>query len=140
MDRVELDRDGRVVVVDLKTMKTAPSGPAILEHVQLGLYQYAVREGALADHAQSTDLAVPGGAELVQLRIDKGGMPQVQTQPALAEPEDGSGLPWIDGVLADAVDRLDRADFTPDPVSGNCGFCAFRTSCPTQDAGREVVE
>jgi superfamily I DNA/RNA helicase/RecB family exonuclease len=140
MDRVELDRDGRVVVVDLKTMKTAPSGPAIVEHVQLGLYQYAVREGALADHPQTPDVAVPGGAELVQLRIDKGGMPQVQPQPALVEPEDGSGLPWIDGVLADAVDRLDRADFTPDPVSGNCGFCAFRTSCPTQDAGREVVE
>lgn len=140
MDRVELDRDGRVVVVDLKTMKKAPSGPAIAEHVQLGLYQYAIREGALAGDLQVGPHAVPGGAELVQLRIDKAGLPQVQPQEPLVEPGPDAGLPWIDLVLTEAVDRLDRGDFAPDPVAGNCSFCAFGTSCPTQDAGREVVE
>jgi ATP-dependent exoDNAse (exonuclease V) beta subunit len=45
-DRLELDADGRIVVVDLKTAKAAPSGPAVQRHVQLGVYQYAVDHGA----------------------------------------------------------------------------------------------
>jgi len=41
-DRLELDADGRVVVVDLKTGKTTPTQADIAEHPQLGLYQLAV--------------------------------------------------------------------------------------------------
>ena len=48
-DRLELDADGRVVVVDLKTNKAAPTGPGVAKHVQLGVYQYAVDHGALDD-------------------------------------------------------------------------------------------
>src|SRR5699024_2747074 len=39
MDRVELDADGQVVVIDLKTSKTAPSNADVVEHPQLGMYQ-----------------------------------------------------------------------------------------------------
>ena len=46
-DRVELDHDGRVVVVDLKTGRSAPSQTSVQSHLQLGLYQYAVDRGAL---------------------------------------------------------------------------------------------
>ena len=49
MDRVEVDRDGLVHVIDLKTGKNPPSGPKVAEHPQLGVYQVAVREGAVAD-------------------------------------------------------------------------------------------
>ena len=50
MDRVELDSDGRVHVVDLKTGKTAPGKKDLEQHAQLGTYQLAVREGALDEH------------------------------------------------------------------------------------------
>ena len=46
-DRLELDADGRVVVVDLKTTKDKPTGPQLQRHVQLGVYQYAVDHGAV---------------------------------------------------------------------------------------------
>ncbi len=45
-DRVELDAEGAVVVVDLKTSKYKPTGPEVQRHVQLGVYQYAVDAGA----------------------------------------------------------------------------------------------
>ncbi len=84
-DRLELDADGRVVVVDLKTSKARPSGPEVQRHVQLGVYQYAVDHGAvdplLGDrvpdgHGES------GGAELVQLGLPEGDVALVQRQPA----------------------------------------------------------
>jgi RecB family exonuclease len=139
MDRVEADRDGRIVVVDLKTMKSAPTGPEVAAHVQLGIYQLAVREGALAGPDDNADGAapVPGGAELVQLRLDNGtGRPKVQQQPALP---DDDGRTWIDQVLADGVARLDREDFAPDPVGGGCRYCAFHALCPAKDEGRNVL-
>ena len=45
-DRLEIDADGDVVVVDLKTARQAPSSPAVAGDRQLGLYQYAVEQGA----------------------------------------------------------------------------------------------
>jgi hypothetical protein len=60
----------------------------------------------------------------------------VQTQPPL--PVEGAPT-WIDTVLADGVDRLDREDFAPDPVGGGCRYCAFRSVCPAQDEGRELL-
>ena len=69
-DRLELDADGSVVVVDLKTSKYAPSGPAVQRHVQLGVYQYAVEAGAVdALLPEGHPGARSGGAELVQLGL-----------------------------------------------------------------------
>ena len=55
-DRLELDEDGRVVVVDLKTGKYQPDRPEVERHPQLGLYQLAVDHGAADDagRARST--------------------------------------------------------------------------------------
>ena len=50
-DRLELDAQGRVVVVDLKTGKGTPTQAEIAEHPQLGLYQLAVENGAIEDTA-----------------------------------------------------------------------------------------
>ena len=69
MDRVEIDADGQVLVVDLKTSKTPPTAGKVAEHVQLGVYQTAVQQGAVEGRS------VSGGAELVQLRNDAKGLP-----------------------------------------------------------------
>ena len=74
-DRLELDDDGRVVVVDLKTGKYPPTDKALPSNPQLGLYQLAVDHGAV-DDLVAGDGPASGGAELVQLRKDVGGAAQ----------------------------------------------------------------
>ncbi len=136
MDRVEVDRDGLVHVVDLKTSKNAPSGPKVAEHPQLGVYQVAVREGAVSD-LDGLDAAVSGGAELVQLRAgSKDGHPKVQSQPPLAVHDDGTTD--VDRQLAGAVRTMTAEEFPPTPGDA-CSYCQFKASCPARDEGRQVV-
>jgi superfamily I DNA/RNA helicase/RecB family exonuclease len=131
MDRVEIDDDGAVHVVDLKTSKTTPSPKQIAEHVQLGVYQLAVEAGAIPGRAES------GGAELVQLKHgDRDGLPKVQPQGPLELEE--SGFTWIEEVVRRGVGRMVTESFPP-TLNQYCKMCAFRSSCPAQDEGRQVV-
>ena len=136
MDRVELDRDGRVHVVDLKTGKGLVGRDELASHAQLGTYQLAVREGAL--DAQLPDRPPVGGAELVMLRQDGAadgplGGPKVNAQFAL-EPAPS----WVETLLDTAVRRVLGESFPPTPQE-HCGRCPFRTCCPAQPEGRQVV-
>jgi hypothetical protein len=159
IDRVELDADGRVHVVDFKTGRSAPSTREVAAHAQLGSYQLAVRSGALDDAVAAAAAlppgpddvprprAVPGGAELVHLRRDVGAAstgpraagepprrPEVQPQEAL--PADGKT--WMDDLVLDAVRRISTESFPPTPSDG-CATCAFRRACPAHDDGRQVI-
>jgi superfamily I DNA/RNA helicase/RecB family exonuclease len=130
-DRVELDADGRVVVVDLKTQKSAPTGPGVQRHVQLGVYQYAVDHGAV-DRLAPEGHAVSGGAELVQLGLPEGDAAVVQRQPAFADdsPERAS--------LRAAMERassLVRQETFPAVAGDHCRDCDFKPLCPIQGAG-----
>ncbi|MFZ0324187.1 MAG: ATP-dependent DNA helicase [Actinomycetes bacterium] len=136
IDRLELDDDGRVHVVDYKTGRSKPTNTAVGEHVQLGVYQYAVTHGAF-DHLGVP--AVAGGAELVQLRHDaarKAGGPYVQPQEPLGVDDDGRT--FVDTLLQDAVESIDAELFAPKP-GDVCSTCPFTIVCPTQSAGRQVV-
>ena len=55
IDRVELDADGRVWVVDFKTTKTPRTQDRVDNDPQLAVYQMAVRAGALGE--------LPGAAD-----------------------------------------------------------------------------
>jgi RecB family exonuclease len=136
MDRVEVDVDGLVHVVDLKTSKNTPSPGKVAEHVQLGVYQTAVGAGAVQGQLDS------GGAELVQLRHDaKGGAggPLVQSQsPITADDPAAPDSTWMSRVLDASVTRLVREDFSPRPNEW-CRFCEFHSVCPARDEGRQVV-
>ncbi len=127
-DRLELDEDGRVVVVDLKTGKYAPSGPEVQRHSQLGLYQLAVDAGA-ADTAAGRP-ARAGGAELVQLRHGDD-QPKVQAQ--TAHPDDGSS-PLVTDQLAQAARTLRSEEFAARP-GAHCDRCAFTAICPDKASG-----
>jgi RecB family exonuclease len=143
MDRVEVDDDGRVHVVDFKTGRSCPTMAQVDVSPQLGAYQLAVRHGAV--DALTEQPVQVGGAELVQLRNTetrtKGveavdGLPKVQAQkPADARP-DGS-LP-IERQLAEAVRALRLEDFsaTRGPA---CRTCDFIRICPAQPQGRTVL-
>ncbi|HET8559479.1 MAG TPA: ATP-dependent DNA helicase [Marmoricola sp.] len=129
-DRLEVDDDGRVVVVDLKTGKYPPTDKSLAENPQLGLYQYAVDHGA-ADRLLDAPGA-SGGAELWQLRKESGGRLKVQGQPP-HEP-DGEEPLVVETQLMQAARALREERFDARPGSW-CERCAFRRFCPAKTAG-----
>ncbi len=62
IDRIEHTTDGAVVIVDLKTGSTVPTGAELAGHAQLGLYQLAAEHGGLENLPKEAE---PGGAKLV---------------------------------------------------------------------------
>ncbi len=136
-DRLELDENGHVVVIDLKTSKYPPTGKELPEHPQLGLYQYAVAHGAVDDlvagHTEPPEDAVrPGGAELVQLRAEVRGGAKVQKQEP-QEPDADGHLP-VERQLMEAA-RVVRSENFPARAGGHCDHCSFHAICPVKGAG-----
>ncbi|MCW2819182.1 MAG: ATP-dependent helicase [Marmoricola sp.] len=129
-DRLELDEDGRVVVVDLKTGKYAPTDASLAENPQLGLYQHAVDHGALDSVAGTA--VTSGGAELWQLRKDVRGRLKVQAQPP-QEP-DGTGVLPVQLQLTQAAAALRQESFPAQP-SSRCDRCQFVPLCPAHVSG-----
>ncbi|WP_460852968.1 ATP-dependent helicase [Nocardioides montaniterrae] len=128
-DRLEIDADGRIVVVDLKTSKNPPYDKDLPQDPQLGLYQLAAEQGAFADLLPEGAVGGAGGAELWQLRKSAYGRLKVQRQDPLAPAEDGEERP-IEARMRQAAELL-RAEVFPtkyDP--SGCKFCAFRVQCP----------
>ncbi len=132
MDRVELDAEGRAVVVDLKTGKTPPTEAALRRDAQLGVYQLAVAVGA-ADEAAGSQVQ-PGGAELVQLRKELARGIKVQHQP----PDSPEAPLAASAQVAAAVDVL-RSERFAARVGPGCGRCEFQPVCPAQPAGQTLL-
>jgi ATP-dependent exoDNAse (exonuclease V) beta subunit len=126
-DRLELDADGRVVVVDLKTGKYPATD--LPRHPQLGLYQLAVDHGAVTDVAGD---ARSGGAELWQLRQESRTGLKVQEQAPQQPGADGRAP--VEEQLAAAVAAIRAERFEARP-GGHCERCSFRALCPTQVSG-----
>jgi RecB family exonuclease len=130
-DRLELDADGRVVVIDLKTTKYPPTEKQMAAYPQLGLYQHAVDNGAVDDLLDGP--ARSGGAELVQLRKEgRGGGAKIQEQPP--QPPDENGHTEVQKQLMKAV-AVVRSESFPAQAGDHCTRCAFTAICPVKGAG-----
>ncbi|MGE5827944.1 MAG: RecB family exonuclease, partial [Micromonosporaceae bacterium] len=129
VDRLELDADGRLVVVDLKTGASVPSMEDVAVHPQLAAYQLAVREGAFAEGS------VPGGAEIVALG-NGGKTASVRAQVPLAEADDPE---WAARLVRGAAAAMAAATFDA-VVNKTCAHCPVRTSCPVSGQGRQVTQ
>ncbi len=133
-DRLELDEQGRVWVIDLKTSKYPPTDRDLPANPQLGLYQHAVRHGAVDELV--ADLtgapAVPGGAELVQLR--KALTSGVKTQRQEPQQPDADGRLPIEVQLVRAAEVVRSEAFEATPGK-HCDHCGFHAVCPTKAAG-----
>ncbi|SFD97572.1 ATP-dependent helicase [Blastococcus tunisiensis] len=128
VDRLERDAEGRLVVVDLKTGKTAAKNTE--EHGQLAAYQVAVAAGAFGDHG-----AVPGGAALLQ--VGTGAKAKEQHQEPL--PADVPvGETWAGELLAQVGEGMGAATFEV-RTGSHCARCPARRSCPLQEPGRQVT-
>ncbi|MFG1950171.1 ATP-dependent helicase [Micromonospora sp. NPDC048830] len=131
VDRLEVDADGRLVVVDLKTGRsTAVTEPEVAEHPQLGAYQAAVEAGAFTEFGEES-----GGAALVQLGTAAKDAKE-QSQPAAGQgPEAG----WATALVRRTADTMAAATFAA-VANSKCRVCPVRTSCPVSGQGRQVVE
>jgi superfamily I DNA/RNA helicase/RecB family exonuclease len=129
VDRLEQDSEGRLVIVDLKTGKSAPAKAEVQRHAQLGVYQVAVEEGGFTQGP-----AESGGAILAQLGKNDAAKVSIQQQPALAQDEDPR---WARNLLADVADGM-AGDAFAAKSNGMCRMCALRRSCPLQTEGRTV--
>jgi ATP-dependent exoDNAse (exonuclease V) beta subunit len=128
VDRLERDREGRLVVVDLKTGKTPAKNTE--EHGQLAAYQVAVTAGAFADHG-----TVPGGAALLQ--VGTGAKAKEQHQEPL--PADVPlGETWAGELVAQVGAGMGAATFEV-RTGSHCSRCPARRSCPLQEPGRQVT-
>lgn len=130
VDRLEIDEDGRLVVIDLKTGKTtAVSSADLEEHAQLAGYQTAVQAGAFGDYGDES-----GGAALVQLGPGKEAREQMQLPLAdAADPE------WAQAMVRRTAETMAAATFSA-VANSRCRVCPVRTSCPISGKGRQVVE
>ena len=150
-DRVERDPDGRIMIVDFKTSKNAPTAADVALHDQLGVYQLAVQQGAFV--AVAGEGARPAGAELVYLRLPDGdsGYPKTFQQASLddvpfpvkplgraGDDSSAAQLTWVHRRLAEAANII-RREHHDARIGPACRYCPFRTSCPAQPTGQQVV-
>ena len=128
IDRLERDREGRLVVVDLKTGKSNARNTE--EHGQLAAYQVAIAAGGFVEHG-----TVPGGAALLQ--VGSGAKAKEQHQDPLP-----AGVPveetWAGELVAQVGAGMGAATFEV-RTGSHCQRCPARRSCPLQEPGRQVT-
>ena len=131
VDRLERDRHGRPVIVDVKTSKVPVTKEAAQGHPQLAVYQLAAACGAFAEHGLSTE---PGGACIVAVSARNAASVQRDQgpldPPAMAR--------WYD-VVHEAVRRTAGPDFFA-VDNGDCARCPSKIACPLHDSGRQVTQ
>jgi superfamily I DNA/RNA helicase/RecB family exonuclease len=133
VDRLEVDEQGRPVVVDIKTGKTPVSKDDAEQHPQLAVYQLATQLGAFEELGLSQD---PGGARLLYVsKEDKktGAAERIQA-PLDAE----SAQTWL-ATVQEAAASCVGPEYTA-TESPECPRCPARTCCPLRESGRQVGE
>lgn len=131
-DRIEIDDEKKVFIVDLKTGKSAQTQKSMPDNKQLAAYQLAVVDSGFSDEVMAklkdTDL---GGAELIYPGTDSKSI-TVRTQDPVE----------VD-LIRDEINKVAEAMQGPTliaQVNSNCRTCGVALLCPMQSIGRSVVE
>jgi superfamily I DNA/RNA helicase/RecB family exonuclease len=130
VDRLEVEADGSLFIIDFKTGNTAISKEDAKKNLQLASYQLGVAEGGFTDGGliNSTKSA---GAELVYLGTSSAGA-SVRQQYAIDLEETKATIETIG-------EGMGAATFFA-TVNKRCKGCPVRKSCPVQSDGRAVIE
>lgn len=126
IDRVDVDPDGDLHVVDYKTNRKAKSRADVAASLQLGIYALATEHlyGSLP-RTVALDFVVPG----LVVRVDR----------------DELDLAAVPRIVAEAAAAIRAGAAEPNP-NRLCDWCDFRAICPAWDGegddvlGRAVVE
>ncbi|MFI9386189.1 ATP-dependent helicase [Kutzneria sp. NPDC052558] len=133
VDRLEVDDQGRPVVVDIKTGKQPVSRDDAQEHPQLAVYQLATQLGAFEELGLGED---PGGARL--LYVSKEDKKTGATERVQAPLDPDSSKVWL-ATVQEAASSCVGPEYTA-RESPDCPRCPARTSCPLHESGRQVGE
>ncbi|WP_188043118.1 ATP-dependent helicase [Changpingibacter yushuensis] len=124
LDRVSSTSDG-LRVADFKTSKVLVNKQKAPDHIQLQLYQWALRQVAPDSPSQ--------GAELVYVAVrDTKGYPTLREQ----APLDADSSQRAVRRIRSAADLLRRDQLPAQPDEGICRNCQFAIVCPAMSAGR----
>jgi RecB family exonuclease len=125
VDRLEVEADGSLFIIDFKTGNTAISKEDAKKNLQLASYQLGVAEGGFSDGSKSS------GAELVYLGTSSAGA-SIRQQYAIDLEETKATIETIG-------EGMGAATFFA-TVNKRCKGCPVRKSCPVQSDGRAVIE
>ena len=125
VDRLEVEADGSLFIIDFKTGGTAISLKDAKENLQLASYQVGIAEGGFAQGN------VSAGAELVYLGTSTAG--------ATLRPQHVIDVEATKEKLNEIADGMGAATFFA-TVNKRCKGCPVRKSCPVQNDGRTVIE
>ena len=125
VDRLEVEADGSLFIVDFKTGITAISKEDAKKNLQLASYQLGVAEGGFIEGSKSA------GAELVYLGTISTG--------ATMRPQYAIDLEETRATIETIGEGMGAATFFA-TVNKRCKGCPVRKSCPVQSDGRAVIE
>jgi len=124
VDRLEVEADGSLFIVDFKTGGTAISVKDAKANLQLASYQLGIAEGGF------TQGVISAGAELVYLGTSTAG--------ATIRSQHGIDVDEVKNKLNEIGEGMGAATFFA-TVNKRCKGCPVRKSCPVQSDGRTVI-
>ena len=125
VDRLEVEADGSLFIIDFKTGNTAITKEEAKRNLQLASYQLGIAEGGFSDGVTSA------GAELVYLGTDSAG--------AAIREQRSINLEEVKEKIESIGEGMAAATFFA-TVNKRCKGCSVRKSCPVQSDGRAVNE
>ncbi|MEN9882745.1 MAG: hypothetical protein RI916_1172, partial [Actinomycetota bacterium] len=125
VDRLEVEADGSLFIIDFKTGGAAISLKEAKENLQLASYQVGIAQGGF------TQGTVSAGAELVYLGTSTAG--------ATLRPQHVIDVEATKEKLNEIAEGMGAAHFFA-TVNKRCKGCPVRKSCPVQNDGRTVIE
>jgi superfamily I DNA/RNA helicase/RecB family exonuclease len=125
VDRLEVEADGSLFIIDFKTSNTAISKEDAKKNLQLASYQLGVAEGGFTDGTTSA------GAELVYLGTSSASA-SIRQQYAIDLEQTKATIETIGAGMGAATFFA--------IINKRCKGCPVRKSCPVQSDGRAVIE
>ena len=130
VDRLELDEDGGVVVVDLKTGKYAPTDTCGRPTTPSSASTSSPSTTAPPTRRSVDPCARRGRAGAAAARVSE--LPKVQ--PQAPQTPDADGVTLIEHQLMPAVAAVRAEEFVARP-GPHCDRCEFHAVCPAQSSG-----
>jgi ATP-dependent exoDNAse (exonuclease V) beta subunit len=130
-DRIEIDLDNNLYIVDFKTGNTMIPANTSNENMQLAAYQLGAIKGGFSQVTEST---VTNGAELAYLAAPAAKEPKITTR------KQGPIDSEVFVVEIESIAQgMGAATFIA-TVNEKCKGCPVRSSCPIQSDGKSVIE
>jgi superfamily I DNA/RNA helicase/RecB family exonuclease len=141
IDRVEVDAQGQIYLVDFKTSTSPKTKAEVAKDPQLGVYQLVVEAGAYPAGEPAEAEPDAAGVRVTQAELvyprDKSDAPgpTVLVQPGLSDHADPQ---WAQNLVAAVAQRVLDERFHAYGDTTVCGMCRMKKICPKQPQGKEL--